>query len=446
MRSRSRAPSAAGARSPERGVAPALERGDLAPEIVVDPPGPRSRALSAALASSEAPGVNTVGAGPSVVWAEALGANVLDVDGNRYLDLTSGFGAAAVGHRHPRVVAAVAEQAGRLLHGLGDVAAHPARVELGRRLAALAPMPDARVYFAVSGSDAVEIAWKTALLATGRPGALAFHPAYHGTSAGALALTSRDAFRAPFAALLGGPVHRLPHGCVLRDLDDLLDRHGAEIGCVLFEPIVGREGVLPPPPGWLASVAERCRARGAVIVADEIFTGFGRTGTLFASTAEGATPDLVCCGKALGGGLPIAAVLGGAELMAAWDVPGEALHTGTFLAHPLACAAALATLDVIEDEALPDRARSLGAIVEERAVGWRDLPGVRAVRGRGLLWGVELADRDGAARAAGAALARGLLLLTCGENGRTLQLLPPLTVSREQLTIALDVLEEALCR
>jgi 4-aminobutyrate aminotransferase-like enzyme len=443
MKSLWRAPSAAAARS-DRGAA-ALGDGDRPPSVVVAPPGPRSRELGAALARTEAPGVNTVSAGPSVVWAEAVGSNVLDVDGNRYVDLTSGFGVAAVGHRHPRVTAAITDQALRLVHGLGDVAAHPARVELARRLQALAPMPDARVYFAVSGSDAVEIAWKTAALATGRSGVLAFDPAYHGTSLGALALTARPAFRAPFAAMTSAQAVRLPYGCDARDLDRVFDRHGEAIGCVVYEPVVGREGVHFPPPGWLASVAERARARGILVVADEIFTGFGRTGVLFASAAEGVVPDLLCCGKALGGGLPIAAVLGSAHLFAGWDGRGEALHTGTFLAHPLSCAAALATLDLIEDESLPARARDLGAWIEDRVARWRGLAGVADVRGRGLLWAVELADAEAAQRCARAALERGLLLLTCGAEGRTLQILPPLTIDRRQLATALDLLEAALC-
>jgi 4-aminobutyrate aminotransferase-like enzyme len=412
---------------------------------VVVPPGPRSRKLGASLAATEAPGVNTVSARPSVVWAEAAGANVLDVDGNRYIDLTSGFGVAAIGHRHPRVVAAIEEQAQRLIHGLGDVAAHPARVALALRLQALAPMADARVYFAVSGSDAVEIAWKTAVLATGRSGVLAFTPAYHGTSLGALALTSRPAFAAPFASLVSGTTHRLPYGCTAGELDSVFQRHGDTIGCVVVEPVVGREGVLFPPAGWLASVAERARARGALVVADEIFTGLGRTGALFASPAEGVVPDLLCCGKALGGGLPIAAVLGTAELFAGWDTAGEALHTGTFLANPLSCAAALATLDVVEEESLPERARALGAWIEERVARWRGFAGVVDVRGRGLLWAVELADAEAAQRSSQAALERGLLILTCGADGRTLQILPPLSIERRQLAIALDLLETALC-
>jgi 4-aminobutyrate aminotransferase-like enzyme len=443
MRSPSRAPSAADERSEL--VASVLGAGDLAPAVVVRPPGPRSRALGEILARCEAPGVNTQSFGPSVVWQEALGSNVLDVDGNRYVDLTSGFGVAAIGHRHPRVVAAIAEQSARLVHGLGDVAAHPARVELARRLCELAPMPGALVYFAVSGSDAVEIALETALLATGRNGVLAFDPAYHGTSLGALAVTSRTAFTAPFAPLIGAATHRLPYGCATSEIDALLDRHGHGIGCVVFEPVVGREGVIFPPAGWLASVAERARAHGALVIADEIFTGFGRTGAWFAVTVEDVVPDLLCCGKALGGGLPIAAVLGRAELMASWDRGGEALHTGTFLAHPLACAAAIATLDVLAAEDPASRARALEAIVDARAARWRRQPSVIDVRGRGALWAVELADADAARHAAQAALEGGVLLLTCGAEGRTLQILPPLTIASAQLETALDLLEEVLC-
>jgi 4-aminobutyrate aminotransferase/(S)-3-amino-2-methylpropionate transaminase len=319
-------------------------------------------------------------------------------------------------------------------------------VELARRLAALAPMPDARVYFAVSGSDAVEIALKTALLRTGRPEALAFVPAYHGTSAGALALTSRPAFVEPFAAITTGAVHHLPHGCARSVLERFFDQHGSRVGCVVFEPVVGREGVIFPPTGWLAMVAETARAHRALVIADEIFTGFGRIGALFASPSEGVVPDLLCCGKALGGGMPIAAVLGSEGVLSAWDRPGEALHTGTFLAHPLACAASLATLDVLAEESLPERALTLGAVIEARAPRFAGAPGVVSVRGRGLLWAIELDSAEVARRSTGAALERGLLLLTCGEEGRTLQILPPLTIARQQLEIALDLLENALCR
>lgn len=418
--------------------------GDLPPEIVVPPPGPRSRELSAALGRFEAPGINTlVGGEPAILWEEARGANVRDVDGNIYIDLTSGFGVAAVGHRHPRVVAAVREQAGRLLHALGDVMAHPLRVELARRLVEIAPVDEPRVFFAISGAEAVEIALKTALGATGRPGILAFEPSYHGMTLGALNVTSREEFRAPFAAHLHGHVRRLPFGGDLARVAEILESE--EIGAAIVEPIVGREGVLIPPAGWLAGLAEICRSRGALLIADEIFTGFGRTGRLFAVEHEGVRPDILCCGKALGGGLPIAAVIARRDLFHCWETPGEARHTATFLANPLACAAALAALDVLQEEDLAARADRVGGILGRRLATWPErFPAVQEIRGRGLLWGVQLRSAGIAKKWMLAAWSRGVLLLAGGPEGRVAQLVPPLTVNEEQLATAVEILEESL--
>lgn len=426
-----------------------LEQGDLLPAIVTPPPGPRSRALAETLRRCEAPGINTVprAGDPPIAWEEARGANVLDIDGNRYIDLTSGFGAAAIGHRHPRVVAALAAQGERLLHGLGDVQPHPGRAALALRLAELAPMPGAQVYFAVSGAEAVEIAVKTALAATGRPGLLAFEPTYHGLTLGALAATSRREFRAPFAAYLHPHVHRLPFGARPEAIAAAMDSagNGSEIGAVVVEPVVGREGVLLPPAGWLAELGRLCRERSALLIADEIFTGFGRTGSRFAVAAEGVVPDLLCCGKALGGGMPIAAVLGSRDLFRVWERDGEALHTSTFVAHPLACATAIAALAVLEDERLAERARALGAAIAPRLAVWpARFPAVAAVRGRGLLWGVETRTREGAKRWVEECLRRGVLLLAGGPAGTVAQLAPPLTIARHQLDAALDLLEEGL--
>ncbi|HEX6204082.1 MAG TPA: aminotransferase class III-fold pyridoxal phosphate-dependent enzyme, partial [Thermoanaerobaculia bacterium] len=235
------------------------ELGALPPAIVVPPPGPRSRELSRRIAAAEAPGVNTlVGDAPSLFWQEAAGANVVDVDGNRFVDLASGFGVAAIGHRHPRVVAAIRDQAGRLIHGLGDVHPHPLRVELAERLAARLAVArgadGARIHFGISGAEAVEIAVKTAVLATGRSAVVAFEPSYHGLTAGALALTSRPAFRRPFAAHLHPHVVRLPYGGEPAAVAARLAVGDVAAGVV--EPSVGREGVLLPPPGWLAATAE----------------------------------------------------------------------------------------------------------------------------------------------------------------------------------------------
>lgn len=427
-----------------------LPRGDRLPRLVTPTPGPRSRALSDRLAKAEAPGINTLYRGePSILWQEARGANVLDVDGNLYIDLTAGFGVAAIGHRHPRVLEAARRQGARLLHGLGDVAAHEPRLMLAERLKGMVPVDDARIYFAISGADAVEIAIKTALLATRRRVVTAFDPGYHGLTLGALAVTSRPEFRRPFADHLHPNLRRVPFG---EDPEPALDE---EVACVVVEPIVGREGVLLPPPGWLPRLADLCRTRGIVLIVDEIFTGFGRTGKAFAVDHETVSPDetvsrdktvrpdLLCCGKALGGGLPIAAVAGRAELMEAWRTPGEALHTATFVAHPPACAASLATLDVLRDEKLIERAAKLGSVVGERLASWPErFEKVAAVRGRGLLWGVEMHSAEDAARLVEKARSRGILLLAGGPDGKVAQIAPPLVITERQLEVTLDLLED----
>lgn len=422
----------------------ALGRGDRLPRMLGPVPGPRSRHLARALARWEAPGINTVTpAGAACSWQAARGANVLDVDGNRYIDLTAGFGVAAVGHRHPRVVEALRRQSQTLIHGLGDVAAHPLRGKLARRLCRLVPVDDAQIYWAISGADAVEVAIKTALLATGRHALLVFEPSYHGTTLGALAASSRPAFRQPFAAHLHPHLHRLPHGCETRALARALERR--DIACAVVEPIVGREGVRVPPAGWLPALAAACRHTGTLLVADEIFTGFGRTGRWFAVDHEGVRPDLLCCGKALAGGLPIGAVAGRRALISAWKGPGEARHTATFVAHPLACASALASLDSLVRQRLCARAARLGARLAERLADWpRRHDPVLAVRGRGLLWGLEMARPEYAKALVRRAASRGLLALAGGPTGTVLQLCPPLVITQRQLDRAISILDAIL--
>ena len=240
----------------------ALQRGDLLPEISVVPPGPKSRAMALQLAAVEAPLVNTVGfAGePALCWESACGANVADVDGNVFIDLTSGFGVASIGHRNPQVVAALRRQSERLIHGLGDVNPHPLRAELAARLCALAPVDDPRVYFAISGSDAVEVALKSALLATRRSMVIAFDRGYHGLTLGALAATARDAFREPFRDHLHARMRRLAYGCPETEMESALAV--GDVAAVIVEPAAGREGVIfplavgcarsPPPAGGTA--------------------------------------------------------------------------------------------------------------------------------------------------------------------------------------------------
>jgi len=410
--------------------------GSQPPRILTPPAGPRSRAWVDTLARTESPAFTTrrarraeASGAPQdpIVWTRARGSNVVDADDNVYVDLTSGFGVAAVGHAHPRVVAAVRQQSEVLLHALGDLHPSDVKVRLLERLAALAPFPDARVVLSLNGSDAVETALKTAVLATKRPAVLAFDRGYHGLAHGPLATCGYNSgFRAPFAAQLNPHVRFAPFG-ELPTIDD-------DVGAVLVEPIQGRGGVHVPEPGWLEALADRAHAAGALLVVDEIFTGLGRCGTCWPHLP--AEADLVCVGKALGGGLPISACLGRAEVMAAWGDPGgEAIHTGTFYGHPLGAAAALAALDVLEDEDLATRAASVG----ERFANTLRARGLE-VRGAGLMLGVvfeqpvlELVHR---------LLQRGYLTLPAGADARVLQLAPPLTIDEALLDAFVTALEE----
>ena len=418
----------------------------LPPALVTAVPGPRSRALAARLAEVESRNVTCSEPAPPIFWERAAGSNVWDVDGNRFVDLGSGFGVANVGHAHPRVVGAIHEESERLLHVMGDVhpaAAKPALLEaLVRRYPGGAP---ARGVLGSSGSDAVEMALKTALIATGRAGVVAFEGAYHGLALGVLDVTWRPLFREPFAP-------RLPGATVFARFGDADDARRAArrcpqpVGAVLVEPIQGRGGERIPPDGFLAELRALCDDEGWLLVADEVYTGFGRTGRWFACEHEGVIPDLLCVAKGLASGMPISACLGRTEIMDAWPPSrGEALHTQTFLGHPPGCAAALASIAVLEEEKLVERSAALGARALShlsRLLSGR--PGVVDVRGRGLLLGVECDTPERAGAACANALARGVIALTSGDDGRVITVTPPLVIEEEILEVALDLLAESL--
>ncbi|MSR22115.1 MAG: aspartate aminotransferase family protein [Gemmatimonadetes bacterium] len=416
--------------------------------------------MAARLARVESRNVTYLADDFPVFWSRGEGATVEDADGNIFLDLTGAFGVVLAGHGHPRIVEAIQRQAAVLAHGMGDVHPPVRKLELLERLSSLMPWKEARGILASSGSEAVEIALKAALLATGRSGIVAFGGGYHGLTVGALSVTSRKDFRAPFADRLFQKVRFVPFPDPLRDgaeaaprslraLDDAigkLEAEGSPAGCVIVEPIQGRGGVRIPPPGFLADVARRTRRGGALLVLDEIFTGLGRTGSLFAFQEEGVVPDVLCLGKGLGGGLPLSACFASREVMDAWPTSrGEALHTSTFLGHPLACSASLALLDVLESEGLVERARKEGAWLCGRLrEALRGLPDVREVRGRGLLAGIVLASDGAGAGAAVRALREGLIVLPAGEQSNVVELAPPLTIARAQLEWAVGALVRTL--
>lgn len=418
----------------------------LPPLLVTEVPGPRSRAFAQRLARVESRNVTALAPEAPIFWERAAGSNVWDADGNRFVDLSAGFGVANAGHAHPRVVAALREQSERLLHAMGDL--HPATVKVELLEALVRHFPGggpARAVLGSSGSDAVECALKTAQLATGRAGVVAFEGAYHGLGYGALDTTWRPHFRAPFAA-------RLPAATAFARYGDAADvRRAARassvpIGAVLVEPIQGRGGERIPPDGFLRELRALCDAEGWLLIADEVYTGFGRTGRWFACEHEDVVPDLLCAGKGLASGMPISACLGREAVMQAWpDSDGEAIHTQTFLGHPPGCAAALASMAVLEDEKLVERAAELGgvALAElRRTLAGRS--GVRDVRGRGLLLAIECDTGERALRACGEALRRGVIVVPSGDRGEVIAITPPLSIEQDLLQLALGRVAEAL--
>jgi 4-aminobutyrate aminotransferase / (S)-3-amino-2-methylpropionate transaminase / 5-aminovalerate transaminase len=447
--------------------------GERLPRVRSEPPGPASRALATDLARYESPNVTYLASDFPVFWEEAAGANVRDVDGNEYVDLTAAFAVAGAGHAHPRIVEAVREQAGRLMHGMGDVHPPAVKVELLRELAEVTPDGLTRSVLANSGGEAVEAALKTSVIATGRPRVLAFHGGYHGLTYGALDVSSREDFRAPFASQLGRNAvfapypyaYRSPFGdepeavaaAVLRYVDHLLRSPGTAsegIGAILVEPIQGRGGDVVPHESFLPGLRRLCDAHGLLLILDEIYTGFGRTGRWFACEHTGVTPDILVVGKALTGGLPFAACVGRDEVMRAWPrSAGEAIHTSTFLGNPVACAAALAAIRVLRDESLVERSASLGDRMIARLQ--RDLgphPNVGEIRGMGMMIGIELVkDRstrapspDLAGRLMIECLRRGILILGGGIHGNVISLSPPFVITDGQADHALATLVEVL--
>ncbi len=420
------------------------------PAIRVPPPGPRSRALAARLAAVESPAVDarradreraTGEAHAPIVYERGEGPNVVDVDGNRYVDLAAGFGALLLGHVPARVAEALGAQQRQLWLALGDVYASEAKVALCERLVRLYPEPGARVMLGASGADAVTAALKTAVLATGRPGVVAFEGGYHGLSHGPLAACGlRPSFREPFAGQLNEHVVFAPYP---RDAASLEGSMAAvesalasgAIGAVLVEPILGRGGCVVPPAAFLPALRAACSRAGALLVCDEIWTGLGRSGAWLASVEAGVAADLVCLGKGLGGGLPISACIGRASVMDPWGAHGgTTIHTATHFGAPPVCAAALATLTALDEGELAVRARDVGARWADRLRAGLEGCGVTEVRGRGLMIGVEL--EGGVARALSVTrrlLQGGWIVLTGGVAGDVLTLTPPLDIDEALL-------------
>lgn len=433
----------------------------MLPELQTPIPGPRSLEAAALLRRYESRNVTYMDAEFPVFWERAEGVNVWDVDGNRFLDWTSAFGVAGLGHTAPAVREALVSQAGRLLHGMGDVHPTPLKARLCERLSALTferwGAGRGKTILGNSGFEAVEAALKTALLWSGKPGVIAFEGAYHGLGYGALEVAGTPYFREPFRAQLkefatllpypsgpstpeGGDFPEAAAGWEKRLQAGIETALAAQpIGAILVEPIQGRGGEILPPPGFLPLLRRICDAHGLLLILDEIYTGFNRTGALFACEHSGVVPDVICLGKGLTSGFPLSACVGREAVMEAWPVSqGEALHTSTFLGNPLGCAMALASLEAHAQPGVPARVRAKGGGLKNalRAIPSRHIVDVRGI---GLLVAIEL-DLDGAAvnGIVKQALRDGLIFLQSGPAGNILSFTPPFMISQEEIAFTTE--------
>jgi 4-aminobutyrate aminotransferase / (S)-3-amino-2-methylpropionate transaminase / 5-aminovalerate transaminase len=440
-------------------------------QVRTEIPGPKSRALLARRAAAVPRGVPAV---TSIAVAHAEGAVVTDVDGNRLIDFGGGIGVVNTGHRHPGVVDAVRAQLDRFAHVCFPVSTYEPYVELAERLNRVTPgSHEKRTFFVNSGAEAVENAVKVARAFTGRQAVVCFEHGFHGRTNLAMALTSKvvpykkgfgpfapEVYRLPYPYCYrcqgadrrtGGPVD----GCCMASSEWLERQFAAlvdpsSVAAVVMELELGEGGFVPAPVEYVRALAAFAKAHGILLVADEIQTGFGRTGAMFASEHYDLVPDIITTAKSLAGGLPLAAVTGRVEVMEAAEPGGLG---GTYGGNPLACAAALAVLDAMEHERIPERAAGAGERIAARFRSWAErYPPIGDVRGLGAMVGMELvADRASRApdkaltgRLLAAALRRGVILLSAGTYGNVVRILAPLTADDALLEEGLDAVGEAL--
>ena len=429
-------------------------------------PGPKSRALSERRAKAVPRGLSH---GTPIYVAKAEDAWLEDVDGNRYIDFAGGIGCLNVGHRQEDVVEAVKDQLDRFLHTCVQVTPYESYVRLAERMNEVTPGKFAKkTIFLNSGAEAVENAVKIARAYTKRPGIIAFEDAFHGRTMMTLALTSKThPYKAGFAPF-PGEVYRVPFAycyrcsynlkypsCDLycaRHLEDTFKRVVAneEVAAVIAEPVLGEGGFIAPPPDYFQVLIDLCHKHGILFIADEVQSGFGRTGALFASERYGIEPDLIVTAKSLGGGLPLAAVTGRSEIM---DAPGPGGLGGTFAGNPLSCAAALAVLDLFESKNLLERANELGDRFQARAREWQSRwPIVGDVRGLGGMQAIELVQSqetkvpatDETKQIAQYCFEHGLITITAGTYSNVIRVLVPLVATDAQIDEGLAVLESGL--
>jgi len=428
-------------------------------ELRTEIPGPRSREI---LERKERVVADPLSVFLPVVVAEGRGATLTDVDGNTFIDFTGGVGCLNVGHSNPQVVAAAQEQLSRFSHTDFTIVPYEVYISLAERLCELAPMAKpAKAAFFNAGAEAVENAIKFARIHTGRPGVVAFEGGFHGRTLLALSLTSKTH---PYKAGLGPfapEVYRVPfpneyRGPSAAEALEALERAlvtqvaAENIAAIVLEPVQGEGGFVVAPPEFVRGVREICDEHGIVLVVDEVQTGFARTGRMWAIEHSGVEPDLITVAKSIAAGLPLSGVIGRAEIM---DAPGDSAIGGTYVGNPVAQAAALAVLDVIEEEGLVARADAIGETIRGRMLGWQERwDAIGDVRGLGAMLAIELVsdrgskapDAEIASKIVEEAAARGLLLLKSGIYSNCIRVLCPLVLSDAELDEALDVWEQAL--
>jgi 4-aminobutyrate aminotransferase len=434
-----------------------------APLIKTTLPGPKAKAIIERDHQVTAPAYGRV---YPLVVKQAQGMIVEDVDGNSFLDFMAGIAVASTGHSHPRVVQAIAEQAKKFLHICGSDYYYEPMVELAEKLNRLAPgSAPKKVFFTNSGAETVEAAFKLARYHTRRQHVIAFHGAFHGRTLGALSLTaSRASHRAHFGPLIPG-VHHVPYGFCHRCpyhltygscgiecvsvIEKILFRYEVrpeEVAAIFVEPIQGEGGYVVPPPEYLPKLQELCRENGILLVVDEIQSGFGRTGKMFASEHWGIDPDIICAAKGIASGMPLGAMIARADI-STWP---RSAHGSTFGGNPVSCAAALATIELLE-EGLVENAAAVGAILKEQLTALKSRHAeIGDVRGLGLMIGVDFEKTDGSHapeaqkrdRVMQRCFEKGLLLLSCGES--TLRFCPPLIVTAEQTKTAVEIFDAAI--
>jgi len=427
--------------------------------LVTEIPGPRSREIGERIERAVASPLQVTF---PIVAASARGATLTDVDGNTFIDFVGGVGTLNVGHQHPDVVAAAHEQLDRFAHTDFTIVPYETYVALAERLAERVPISGpVKAAFFNAGTEAVENAVKFSRAYTGRSAVIVFDGAFHGRTYMSLTMTSKVH---PYKAGLGPfapEVYRVPfphdyRGISTAEALAALERAfttvvaAESVAAIVVEPVQGEGGFIVAPPEFLQGLRRICDRYGIVLVADEVQTGFGRTGRFFAMEHMGVEPDLVCVAKSIANGLPLSGVLGRAQIMDA-PVPGGV--GGTFVGNPVAQAAALAVLDVIDDEGLLERSETIGEVMRARMLRWQERwPAVGDVRGLGAMLAIELVadpatkkpSKELAQRVTGEALQRGLLLITCGVNGNAIRVLVPLVIGDAELEEALGAWEEAL--